>query len=348
MVELLQPLSALELSRLSGAELKGNPSVLVSRLGALDELNDGVLSFFADTTMGKKVDAATAGILFCEPGLVRENDKVTYLTCAEPKLAFSKIASTFTLKVSGQGISPLASIHPSAVVDPSVTVGPYSVIEAGAVVGKNTKIAAQVYVGARVKVGTDCEIFPRVVLMDGVQIGNRVKLYPGAVIGSSGFGYFQSQTMGLVELPQIGTVIIEDDVRIGANSAVDRATLNETRIGRGTKIDNLVQVGHNAKIGRFNLLCGCSGVSGSVVTGDGVVLGAAVTIGDGVTIGAGAQLGMSTSAASDLEGGKAYRGDPPVGIKEFFRNHLSIKKLPDVWKRLRTIEKKLGIEGEPT
>ena len=186
------------------------------------------------------------------------------------------------------------------------------------------------------------------VLMDGVQIGTRVKIYPGAVIGSSGFGYFQSKTAGLVELPQIGTVIIEDDVRIGANSSVDRATLNETRIGRGTKIDNLVQVGHNAKIGRFNLLCGCSGVSGSVVTGDGVVLGAAVTIGDGVTIGAGAQLGMSTSAASDLEGGKAYRGDPPVSIKEFFRNHLSIKKLPDVWKRLRAIEKKLGIEGEPS
>ncbi len=348
MVELLEPLSALELSRISGANLTGNPSVLVSRLGALDELSDGVLSFYADTSMTKKVDSAQAGILFCEPSLVRPNERVTYLVCPEPKVAFSKIAAQFALKISANGVSPQANIHPDARLGINVTVGPFAVIETGAVVGKNCRIAAHTFIGAGAVLGEDCEIFPRVVILDGVRIGNRVKIYPGAVIGSSGFGYFQSKTAGLVELPQIGTVIIEDDVRIGANSSVDRATLNQTVIGRGTKIDNLVQVGHNTKIGRFNLLCGCSGVSGSVTTGDGVVLGAAVTIGDGVNIGAGAQLGMSTSVPSDLEAGKAYRGDPPVGVKEFFRQHLSVKKLPELFKRLREIEKRLGIGGETT
>lgn len=348
MVELLEPLSALELSRISGANLTGNPSVLVSRLGALDELSDGVLSFYADPSMTQKVDSALAGIIFCEPALVRQNDKITFLACPEPKLAFSKIASQFALKVSAAGVSSQASVHPEAKVDASATVGPFAVIEAGAVVGKNSRIAAHAFIGAAAVIGDDCEIFPRVVIMDRVRLGNRVKIYPGAVIGSSGFGYFQSKTVGLVELPQIGTVVIEDDVRIGANTTIDRATLNQTVIGRGTKIDNLVQIGHNSKIGRFNLLCGCSGISGSVTTGDGVVLGAAAILGDGLHVGAGAQLGMCTVSASDLEAGKSYRGDPPVSVKEFFRQHLSVKKLPEVFKRLREVEKKLGLEGEAT
>jgi len=340
MIELLEPLTAQELSRISGAQLTGNPEAIVSKLGALDELTPGVLSFFADPKMTSRVKAATGGVLFCEASLVRENQGLTFLTVAEPKLAFTKLAEKFSIRVQVSGVSPHAIVSPDATIDASASVGPFAVIEAGAIIGKNTKIGAYVYVGNDAILGESCEIFPRVTILERVKIGNRVKIYPGAVIGSSGFGYFESRSAGgLVELPQIGTVVIEDDVRIGANSAVDRATFNQTKVGRGTKLDNLVQIGHNVTLGRHNIICGISGVAGSSVLGDGVVLGGGVLVGDGVTIGAGARLGMSTCTTSDLEGGQGYVGTPPVPVKEYFRNHLNVRKLSDVFKRIARLEK---------
>ena len=340
MVELLEPLSAQELSRISGAQLTGNPEAIISKLGALDELTPGVLSFFADAKMTSRVNAASGGILFCDPFLSRENAGITFLTVAEPKLAFAKVAEKFSIRVNISGVSPHAVVSSDAKLDESVCVGPFAVIEPGAVIGKNSKIGAHVYVGNGVVIGEGCEIFPNVTILEAVRIGNRVKIYPGAVIGSSGFGYFPSRTAGgLVELPQIGTVVIEDDVRIGANTAIDRATFNRTKVGRGTKIDNLVQVGHNVELGRQNVLCGCVGIGGSSTFGDGVVLGGGVMIGDNVNIGAGTQLGMASCATSDLEGNQAYTGNPPVPIKEFFRSHLNVRKLSDVIKRIARLEK---------
>jgi len=347
MVELLEPLSAQELSRISGALLTGNPDAKVSKLGALDELSAGVLSFFSDLSMTNRVKAAAGGVVFCEPHLVREQNGVTFLAVAEPKLAFAKVAAQYAIRVAGAGISDQAIISPDAKVDPSAVVGPFAVIEAGAVIGKNTKIGAYTYVGANTVVGENCEIFPRVTLLESIHVGNRVKIYPGSVIGSSGFGYFPSRSAGgLVELPQIGTVVIEDDVRIGANSAVDRATLGQTTVGRGTKIDNLVQVGHNVQLGRSNILCGCVGIGGSAKFGDGVVLGGGAMIGDGVDIAGGTQLGMSACSTADITEGKAYTGTPPVPVKEFFRNHLNVRKLGDVIKRLARLEKHLGVSEE--
>ena len=341
MTELQQPLSAIQLSRMSGAALSGNPDVLVSRLGALSELSKGVLSFLTDRTMLKTIANSHGGVVFCDPLMVPENSSVTFLLVKEPKLAFSKFASAFGIRVSDEGISSSAQISPSAQLDSTVTVGPFSVIGAGVRIGKGTKIAAHVYLGEGVILGDHCEIFPRVVIMESVRVGNRVRIFPGAVIGSAGFGFFESPTVGgLVEMPQIGTVVIEDDVRIGANSTIDRATLGVTHIGKGVKIDNLVHVAHNCKLGRYSILCGQVGVSGSVTLGDGVMLGGQVGIGDGVTIGAGAQLGGQTGVSSDIPGGKAYRGTPPVPVNDFFRNHIQLRKLPEILKRLRRLEKK--------
>ncbi len=347
MVELLEPLSAQELSRISGALLTGNPEAEVSKLGTLDELSAGVLSFFSDASMTSRVKAASGGVVFCSPSLVREQKGITFLAVAEPKLAFAKVASQFSIRVLGTGVSDKAVVSPYAKLDPSVVVAPFAVIEAGAVIGKNTTIGAYSYVGTRTTIGDDCEIFPHVTLLESIRIGNRVKIYPGTVVGSSGFGYFPSRAAGgLVELPQIGTVVVEDDVRIGANSAVDRATLGETVIGRGTKIDNLVQVGHNVQLGRSNILCGCVGIGGSAKFGDGVVLGGGAMIGDSVDIAAGTQLGMASCTTADILEGKGYTGNPPVPVKEFFRNHLNVRKLGDVFKRLARLEKHVGVSSE--
>ncbi len=347
MVELLEPLSAQELSRLSGALLSGNPEAQVSKLGALDELSSGVLSFCSDASMTNRVKAAPGGVVFCDPSLVREQPGLTFLAVSEPKLAFSRVAAKFAIRVLGDGVSEKAVVSPEAKLATSVVVGPFAVIEAGAVIAAGTKIGAFSYVGANVTIGENCEIFPHVTILDSVRVGNRVKMYPGTVVGSSGFGYFPSRTAGgLVELPQIGIVVVEDDVRIGANSAVDRATLGQTTVGRGTKIDNLVQVGHNVQLGRSNILCGCVGIGGSAKFGDGVVLGGGAMIGDNVDIAAGTQLGMSSCSTADILEGKGYTGTPPVPVKEFFRNHLNVRKLGDMFKRLARLEKHLGIKAD--
>jgi UDP-3-O-[3-hydroxymyristoyl] glucosamine N-acyltransferase len=217
-------------------------------------------------------------------------------------------------------------------------------------IGAGTVLYPYVFVGSQVEVGQNCMIYPNVSLLEKVKIGNRVKIFPGAVLGADGFGLMTRETAGegsVSEMPQIGNVVIEDDVRIGANSTIDRGTLGETRIGKGSKLDDQVHIGHNSKIGKNCILCGQVGLSGSVVVEDNVVMGGQVGVSDHMKIGKGARIGGQAGVGTDLEGGEEYFGSPALPMKLSLRILRQFKRLPELVERIRALEEVLGKKGKP-
>jgi UDP-3-O-[3-hydroxymyristoyl] glucosamine N-acyltransferase len=217
------------------------------------------------------------------------------------------------------------AIHPAAQLGEGVTLAPGVVIGAHAEIGERTRIGAHAVIGRGVTIGRSCEIGPHVAI-GFAHLGDRVLVQPGAVIGGSGFG-FAPGSSGHAKIPQLGRVIVQDDVEIGANSTVDRGALADTVIGEGTKIDNLVQIGHNSIIGRHCIVAGQAGLSGSVVLGDFVIVGGNSGVSDHVRIGDRARLAGLTGVANDLEGGRDYGGIPARPIRDWHREVLSLAKL---------------------
>jgi UDP-3-O-[3-hydroxymyristoyl] glucosamine N-acyltransferase len=235
------------------------------------------------------------------------------------------------------GIHPSASVAPDAVVAPTATVGPLCVIEAGARVGAGSHLQAQVFLGRGAVIGEGCWLHPGVVVAAECTLKNRVLLHPGVVVGSDGFGY--KFVGGRHEkVPQVGTVTIDDDVEIGANSTLDRARFSHTRVGEGTKIDNLVQVGHNVIIGRHCMICAQAGIAGSTTLEDYVVLGGQAGIIGHITLGKGAKIGAQTGIGRDVPPGAALWGTPALPYILEQKLFVLRKKLPELFKRVDALE----------
>lgn len=253
------------------------------------------------------------------------------LVVAQPKLAFARAVRLLCPAVRRSGVDPAALVASSATLAEDAFVGPGAVIEANAAVGARTSIDAGVIIGAGVCIGSDCHLYPRVVLYPGTEVGNRVIVHAGAVLGSDGFGYVRDSATGeYTQFPQQGRLIIEDDVEVGANSTIDRGALEETRIGRGTKLDNLVHVGHNVTIGRNVVIAAQTGVSGSSTVGDGAIVGGQVGIADHVEIGPGAILGAQAGIPSGkrIHGpGIVFWGTPARPIKDYLKELATLARL---------------------
>ncbi|WP_462324850.1 UDP-3-O-(3-hydroxymyristoyl)glucosamine N-acyltransferase [Desulfoplanes sp.] len=267
----------------------------------------------------------------------------TALVSTQPYLDFARLVQIIAKplgRFSGQ--SDQAFVHPTASVHPSVEIAPFVYIGEGARIDQGTRLFPHVHVGDDCVIGKDCTVYPRVTLMDGTRLGNKVILHAGVVLGSDGFGFAQAG-QGLEKFPQIGRVVIEDRVEIGANSTVDRAALGETRIGKGTKIDNLVQIGHNVHIGENSIIVAQVGIAGSTTLGKGVVLAGQVgvaghlTIGDGARVAAKGGIHTSVPPKTDLGGGL-----PSMEYKKYLKTAVSIPKLPELSKRLRRMEKEIA------
>jgi UDP-3-O-[3-hydroxymyristoyl] glucosamine N-acyltransferase len=253
--------------------------------------------------------------------------------------------------------APRAGIHPSAVVAPDsvlasdIAIGPLACVESGARVGARTVIGAQAHVGAGAVIGADCHLFPRAVVCAGSRLGDRVLVHCGAVIGDDGFGYVQDGTRH-VKVPHLGGVIIEDDVEIGANTTVDRATFGTTIVGAGTKIDNLVMIAHNVRVGRRCILAGQVGIAGSSRVGDDTILAGQVGIAGGVSVGARVIASSKAGIAGNVRDGQVVGGFPAVDHRGWRRSMAVVRRLPEMLARLRVIERRLGIEraddGEAT
>jgi UDP-3-O-[3-hydroxymyristoyl] glucosamine N-acyltransferase len=239
------------------------------------------------------------------------------------------------------GVHPSAVVAPNAQVDPTTHIGPLCVVEEGAVIGPGSVLQASVFVGREATIGADCFLMPGVILASACVLGQRVRLQPGVVVGSDGFGY-EFVNGRHQKVPQVGTVVIGDDVEIGANSTLDRARFSRTTIGEGTKIDNLVQVAHNVIVGKHCILCSQVGISGSTTLEDYVVLGGQVGVGGHITIGKGAKAGGQTGIAFDVEPGSYLNGTPAMNYMLERRMQVLQRRLPELFKRVDLLEGKSG------
>ncbi len=335
------PVSAKALSYKLGATLVGDPDQMIERLASLAQSEPGTLAFCQQKNSTNGLPQLKGGVLITKRECVEEALPLTYLVVENPKEAFARVASTFSTYPKQRGISELAVISSQATLGAEVTVGPGAIIEAGAQIGARTKILAGVFIGENTVVGEDTWIFPHAVLFSGITIGSRVKIGANSVLGSDGFGYLPGPE-GLKEVPQLGTVVVEDDVRIGALNTIDRATLGETRIKRGAKLDNLVHVGHNATIGEHSVLCAQVGIAGSAVIGRGVLLGGQAGVNDHTTVGDFAQVGGQAGVIQSIDGGGKYWGTPAIPLQEHLRQRGMVRRLSKIWKNLSGAQKTMG------
>jgi Bacterial transferase hexapeptide (three repeats). len=219
-------------------------------------------------------------------------------------------------------------------------IGPYAVIGENSTLGDGSEIHAGAYLGKNVKIGKNCRIYPYAVIYDDVVIGNNVIIHSGAIIGADGFGY-KFRNNQHVKVPQVGNVVIEDNVEIGANTCIDRGALGSTLIGAGSKIDNLVQIGHNNKVGKHVIMCGLTGVSGSCNIEDYAILAGSSGIADHVTIGQGAVVMARSGVAGDVKAGTQVFGSPAKDKKTAYKEQIAISKLPELLKRVKMLEEKI-------
>lgn len=279
--------------------------------------------------------------------LIRETASLpgrTVIYVQEPKLAFVRAAQALCpAKPPEPGIHPSAIISSEARLAARVCAGPQAVIEKGARIGEGTAIGAGAYVGENAEIGSGCALYPRVTIYPGARIGNRVTLHAGVVIGGDGFGYVFAEGQ-YMKFPQIGNVVIEDEVEIGANTTVDRGSLGTTVIGRGSKIDNLVQVAHNVRIGRNCVIAAQTGISGSAEIGDGVVIAGQVGIGDHARIGNGAVIGGQAGILPGkiIREGAIVWGTPARSLAEFKKLYAHFSRLPALMREMKSSPQPFG------
>jgi UDP-3-O-[3-hydroxymyristoyl] glucosamine N-acyltransferase len=326
------------------ATLEGDPARVVTGVAPLDSAGPDDVAFVTDPRYREAARRSRAGAFLAPPDLADLPAPV--LRSRAPQQAVIALLELFhPRRPVTPGIHPTAVVAPSARVDASAWIGALAVVEADAVIGPSARIHPLVYVGAGAGVGEAAELYPHVVVGEGVSIGRRVIVHPGAVLGADGFGY-AFDGAGHRKIPQVGTVRVEDDVEIGANAAVDRATLGVTVVGRGTKIDNLVQVGHNVQIGEHCIVVSQAGISGSSRLGRGVVLAGQVGVADHVTIGDGAMAGAQSGIPSDVPPGEKVLGSPARPVTLAKRIFVTEGQLPELARRLRALERRLDrLEG---
>ena len=342
-------LTARDIAQLVGGQLTGNPEELVTGVAGIKEAQPGDVTFVGSPKYLSALKTTRAAVILVAPQTRAEPNR-TLIAVENPSQAFAKIVA----RVAPPPVRYPPGVHPTAVIGPGVRLGrdvsiqPYAVLEAGVVVGNRSVIGAGAYLGHESHVGDDCVLYPHVTLRERTQLGHRVILHGGVVLGADGFG-FETVDGRHQKIPQVGTVAIGDDVEIGANSAIDRARFGTTRVGRGTKIDNLVQIGHNCVIGEHCVICGLAGIAGSVIVGNRVTIAGQAGIAGHLTIGDGAIIMAQAGVTKDVAPGAIMLGAPAVPHTKFKRVHGATQRLPDLAEKLRELEQQLrqmqGIPG---
>ncbi len=311
--------------RLAGSdpEISGVSSAATAASGSL---------LFAEDTQSLTVALASgAAAVIVAPKLAPSSPTKALLIARQPRLAFAQAAHLLRPAEPETGIHPTAVIDPTATLAAHVSVGPHAEIEAGVQIGDRSRIGAGSVIGTAVKIGTDCRLYPRVVLYPGTELGNRVVLHSGVVLGADGFGYVRDAETGTyLQFPQQGRLILEDDVEVGANSTIDRGALEETRIGRGVKIDNLVHLGHNVRVGHDVVIAAQTGVSGSSSIGANAIVGGQVGIGDHAQVGEQVILGSGSGVLSHkkVKGpGVVFWGRPARPLRQYLKELAALARL---------------------
>ncbi|PYX31538.1 MAG: UDP-3-O-(3-hydroxymyristoyl)glucosamine N-acyltransferase [Acidobacteria bacterium] len=324
-----------EVAQAVGARLRGDGTVQVGGVGSIASASGDDLVFVEDAKYLEKALRSGAGAVIAGEFALTASANKPLLISDHPKLGFAR-AARFLRDAGGAGPQQ-GSVHPTAVVSASarpsagVQVQEHATVGEQAKIGENTRIGAGCAIARGVKIGRECEIYPNVTIYPETTLGDRVIVHAGAVLGSDGFGYVRDRKSGHYEkFPQVGKLVIEDDVEIGANTTIDRGALDETRIGRGTKIDNLVHIGHNCRIGENVIIAAQTGLSGSITIENNVVLGGQVGIGEHARIGEGVMLGGQGGVLPNkvLRGkGVAFWGTPAQPVREYLKQLAMLAKL---------------------
>ncbi|HEY0007177.1 MAG TPA: UDP-3-O-(3-hydroxymyristoyl)glucosamine N-acyltransferase [Tepidisphaeraceae bacterium] len=315
----------------------------ITGLRSLSEAGETELSVLSADKYVRQYKNTRAGAVLASRKLrFTPRDEIPTLIVEDAELALVKCLEALAPPIG----HPKPGVHPSAVVAESAVIGENSAIAPNVTVGERVKIGKNVRLHPGVVVcddcviGDDCTLYPNVVLRDRTMLGNRVIIHAGSVLGSDGFGYHWDGRRH-AKVPQIGNVVIEDDVEIGSCTCVDRAKFNQTRIGRGTKIDNLVQIGHNVIIGQHAILCGQSGVAGTTTIGNGVVLGGAAHVRDHVTVGDGVMAAGAAGIADDVEAKSMVSGMPAIPHRQQLREQAAVRRLPEMLIQMRKLQEEV-------
>jgi UDP-3-O-[3-hydroxymyristoyl] glucosamine N-acyltransferase len=337
-----------ELAERVGGAVEGDATTVIARVAPLEAAGDGELSFFTNARYRAAFEASRAAAV-----VVGEGEAVpagrTVLRARHPYLAFAKAATLFHPPAEAVPVvAEQACVSPSARVDPSAELMPFAFVGPDAVVGPRCVLYPGAFVGARARLGADCVLWPNAVVRDRCVLGERVVLEPGCVVGSDGFGFaFDPEGEAgsgprHYKVPQTGIAVIEDDVELGANTCVDRATLGETRVRRGAKVDNLVQIAHNVEVGALSLLVSQVGIAGSSRLGAGVVAAGQVGIVGHLDIGDGAKLMAQSGVTKDVPAGEVVFGSPARPRREMLRLEASLARVPELLRRVRELEGRLA------
>jgi UDP-3-O-[3-hydroxymyristoyl] glucosamine N-acyltransferase len=329
-----------ELAALVGGRVEGEGSLRVRGIASLEEAGEGEISFLAEFKQKARLEKTRASALIVPLNLPPFPRPL--IRTPNPYLAYAKVQAFFQSKPRiPRGIDPRAFIGHGAKIGRDVSIFPFVFVGDGCEVGDRVILYPGVCLGESVRVGEDSILYPNVVVLDRCLVGKRVILHPGTVIGSDGFGFARDGAKN-VKIPQVGIVVIEDDVEIGANCAVDRAAMGKTRIKRGVKTDNFVHIGHSVTVGEDTILVAQVGISGSTEIGSRVALGGQVGVVGHIKIGDGAMIGAQSGVGQDVAPGQILSGSPAFPHREWLRAQSAFQKLPEMKRRLAEMEKRIA------
>jgi UDP-3-O-[3-hydroxymyristoyl] glucosamine N-acyltransferase len=332
-----------EIAERLDCRLEGDGEVEIRRVAGIEQAQQGDLTFIAHEKYVARLPTTRASAVIVAPALRNAGASAALLVTDQPYLAFARAVGLLTAAPPPpRGIDATSAIAPDAVVGQDVSIGAFVALGAGATIGDRTIIYPNVVIGPGASIGEDCVVRSQVSIRDGVRIGNRVLIQDGAVIGSEGFGFAKQPDGTHFKIPQRAGIVIEDDVEIGANTTIDRPAVGETRIGAGTKIDNLVQIGHGVRVGRRVLFAAQVGIAGSCVIDDDVVLAGQVGVANHVHLGKGVVATAQTGIPNSVDAGEYISGYPAIGHREWLRSAAIYRNLPALRLRLAALEQRIA------
>jgi UDP-3-O-[3-hydroxymyristoyl] glucosamine N-acyltransferase len=331
-----------DVARLTGGTLVcGEADRKIIGIAALDAANADDVSFLGNPKYHAQFLATRAGAVVVPHGVDEGPEGTALVVVENPSLAFAALVKHFAARAAAfaPGIDPRACVDPGATLNPATCrVHPGAVVQAGAIVGDGTEIGPNAVVGEYARIGRDCRIMANAVIRERCVLGDRVILQPGVVIGSDGYGY-EPVDGRHIKIDQVGIVELHDDVEIGANTTIDRARFGKTLVGEGTKIDNLVQIGHNCVIGKHCLIIAQTGIAGSAIIGDSVTIAAQSGIAGHLRIGDGVMLAARSGVTKNLAGNEVYGGKPAIPIHRDRKLQVCVRRIPEILTRLKALEK---------
>jgi len=338
------PITLKELAEFCNAQVVGgDTSATITSAADIKSAQAGQVTQLTNSRYALYINNSPASACFIAEGFKVDNvpESMALLVCADPEISFIKALNLLhPEKVYTPQIAPQAVLENNVILGDHVYIGPYAIIGENSNIGDGTVILAGAYIGKQVKIGKNCKIYPYAVIYDDVVLGDNVIIHSGAIIGADGFGY-KFRNYVHVKVPQVGNVVIDDNVEIGANTCVDRGALGSTVIGAGSKIDNLVQIGHNNKVGKNVIMCGLTGVSGSCTIEDYAILAGSSGVADHVTIGQGAVVMARGGVAGDVKAGAQVFGSPAKDKKTAYKEQIALSKLPELLKKVKMLEEKI-------